>query len=216
MHTHGVYAKHYRLRDFFMSIPIRTALALFLLLTGVTTASAQMPSFFPGKNLAPISTKASQETVVVDLNKELADAQSRLGEMQNVVNQLQAKLKQSNLSNDDRSDLLKQFNQRQTLVDRYAQQLDDLKQLQVLDQSIGSAKRQRDNWTPPAGSAPWPITQGDQVKNDMAMLAFRIAQITRELRALTDEIATFGSENYRRRKSGSSYYPQCVGKQKYE
>lgn len=177
-----------------MFIPIRTALALFLLLTGVTMASAQMPSFFPGKNLAPISTKASHEIVVVDLNKELADAQSRLGEMQNVVNQLQAKLKQSNLSNDDRSDLLKQFNQRQTLVDRYAQQIDDLKQLQVLDQSIGRAKRQRDNWTPPAGSAPWPITQGDQVKNDMAMLEFRIAQITRELRALTDEIATFGSE----------------------
>lgn len=177
-----------------MPIQIRTVLAAIVLLSGISAANAQIPSLLPGKNLSPAAANSAPETVVVDLNKELADTQSRLGETQAAINRFQAQLKQPSLSSDARSDLLKQFNQRQTLADRYAQQVDTLKQLQVMNQKIADAKQQRDSWVPPAGSPPWPVTQGDQVKNEMSMQESRIGQLNREIEALTGQIATFGRE----------------------
>ncbi len=173
---------------------IRTALATIALFFGISSAFAQMPSLLPGKSVAPTAAPGATQTVVVDLNKELADTQARLGETQAAINRLQAQLRQPNLSGDTRSDLLKQFNQRQTLADRYAQQIDMLKQLQVLNQKISDAKQQRDSWVPPVGNPPWPITLGDQVNNEMAMQMSRIDQLNRELTALADQITTFGRE----------------------
>ncbi|MGI9142868.1 MAG: hypothetical protein ACR2IJ_06715, partial [Fluviibacter sp.] len=172
----------------------RAAVAVTLLLSVLSSAYAQIPSLLPGKSLAPAAANAPKETVVVDLNKELADTQSRLGETQGAINRLQERLKQPNLSNDTRSDLLKQFNQRQTLADRYAQQIDLIKQLQVLNQKILDAKQQRDGWVAPAGNPPWPITQGDQVKNDMAMHESSIAQLSRDIDGLTEQLVTYGRE----------------------
>lgn len=172
----------------------RAALAAALLLSVLSSAYAQIPSLLPGKSLAPAAASAPKETVVVDLNKELADTQSRLGETQGAINRLQERIKQPNLSSDTRSDLLKQFNQRQTLADCYAQQIDLIKQLQVLNQKILDAKQQRDGWVAPTGNPPWPITQGDQIKNDMAMHESRITQLKREIDGLTEQLATYGRE----------------------
>lgn len=177
-----------------MPTRIRAVLATMALLCSISSAFAQIPSLLPGKSLAPPAASKAQETVVVDLDKELAETQTRLGETQGAINRIQAQLKQSNLSSDARSDLLKQFNQRQTLADRYAQQIDMIKQLRVLNQKIADAKQQSDSWVPPPGSPPWPITQGDQVKNEMAMQETRIAQLNLEINALVDQIATFGRE----------------------
>lgn len=171
-----------------------TALAAALLLSSVSSVHAQIPSLLPGKSLAPAKANAPKETVVVDLNKELADTQLRLGETQGVVNRLQLRLKQTNLSTEARNDLLKQFNQRQTLADRYAQQIDTLKQLQLFNQKIIDATQQRDGWVAPTGNPPWPITEGDLVKNTMVMQESRIAQLNREINALTEQVATYGRE----------------------
>lgn len=177
-----------------MPIRISSALTAIVLLMSISAAHAQIPSLLPGKNAAPTASKNASTTTVVDLNKELADIQARLGETQSAINQLQTKLKQPNLSGDARSGLLKQFNQRQTLADRYAQLIDYLKQLQVLNQRIDDAKQQRENWVAPAGEPPWPIIQGDQIKNDMAIQESRIAQINRDLDALSEQLTTYGSE----------------------
>lgn len=177
-----------------MLIPARIVLAAALLLAGFSAAQAQLPSLVPGKSQAPVVDNAAQETVVVDLNKELTDTQARLGETQVAINRLQAQLKQPNQLAKARSDLLKQFNQRQTLADRYAQQIDYIKQLQVLNQQIADAKLQRDSWVAPAGTPPWPITQGDVVKSEMAMQESRIDQLNREIETLTEQIAIFGRE----------------------
>ena len=177
-----------------MLIPARIVLAAALLLAGFSAAQAQLPSLVPGKSHAPVVDNAAQETVVVDLNKELTDTQARLGETQVAINRLQAQLKQPNQLAKARSDLLKQFNQRQTLADRYAQQIDYIKQLQVLNQQIADAKLQRDSWVAPAGTPPWPITQGDVVKSEMAMQESRIDQLNREIETLTEQIAIFGRE----------------------
>lgn len=188
-------SKQYRL-DTFIPMPNRfcTALAAALLLSSVSSVHAQIPSLLPGKSLAPAKANAPKETVVVDLNKELADTQLRLGETQGVVNRLQLRLKQTNLSTEARNDLLKQFNQRQTLADRYAQQIDTLKQLQLFNQKIIDATQQRDGWVAPTGNPPWPITEGDLVKNTMVMQESRIAQLNREINALTEQVATYGRE----------------------
>lgn len=177
-----------------MPIPARFVLTAALLFLSISAAHAQIPSLVPGKSQASTTDITVHETVVVDLNKELADTQSRLGETQAAINRLQAQLKQPNLLSSTRTDLLKQFNQRQTLADRYAQQIDYIKQLQVLNQQISDAKHQRDSWVPPIGKQPWPITQGDLVKNEMEMQESRINQLNRELYAISDQIATFSRE----------------------
>lgn len=177
-----------------MPIRIRTVLATIVLLLSSSSVLAQIPSLLPGKSLTPAAGTSAPETVVIDLNKELADTQARLGETQGAINRLQEKLKQPALSTEQRSDLLKQFNQRQTLADRYAQQIDGLKQLQVLNQKIADAKQQRDSWVPPSGNPPWPVTLGDQVKNEMAMQESSINQLTQEIDALSSQIAIYGRE----------------------
>lgn len=177
-----------------MPIRVRTVLATILLFSGAFAAHAQIPSLLPGKSIESAATNSANPPVVVDPKKELADAQSRFGETQSAINQLQTQLNQPNLTSDARNNLLKLFNQRQTLADRYAQQIGYLKQLQVINQQIADAKQQRDNWVPPAGAPPWPVTQGDLVKNQMAMQTSRIDELSREINALTDQIATYGHE----------------------
>lgn len=175
---------------------VRACLTALLFASAITPSWAQIPSLLPSKSLSPSSESSSAKdtTVVVDINKELADTQARLVEAQAATNIFQSKLNQSTLSTDARSDLLKQFNERQTLADRYAQQIDYLKQLQFLDQKIALAKQQRDNWTPPTGNPPWPITDGDQVRFGMTMLENRIGQLNQELEGLSDQITTFARE----------------------
>lgn len=177
-----------------MPIHVRTALATALLLSCTPAAHAQMPSLLPGKALEAATTSSSNAPVAVDLNKELADVKSRLGEAQAAINQLEAQLNQPNQSSDARNSLLRQFNQRQTLADRYGQQIGYINQLQLLNQTIADAKQQRDNWTPPLGAPPWPITQGDLIKNQMVTQTSRIDELNRDISALTDQIAAFGHE----------------------
>lgn len=179
-----------------MKYRIYAFIAVSLLFSSITSAWAQIPSLLPGKSLspAPSSSSGKDTTVVVDINKELADAQARFQETQNSANNYQSKLNQATLPADTRSELLKQFNQRQTLADRYAQQIEYLKQLQTLDQKIVLAKQQRDNWTPPAGSPPWPLTDGDQVRFNIISLESRIGQLNKDLAGLTDQITTYARE----------------------
>ncbi len=179
-----------------MKTRIYAFVALSLMVSGVTTAWAQLPSLLPGKSLTPATANSAtkETTVVVDINKELADAQARFQEAQTSANNYQSKLSQTTLPADTRSALLKQFNQRQTLSDRYAQQIEYLKLLQSLDQKITVAKQEQDNWTPPAGTPPWPVTEGDQIRFSIISLDNRIAQLKQDLVALTDQITTYARE----------------------
>lgn len=179
-----------------MKQSLRISLLVLAFIAGIPASWAQIPSLLPNKTLnAPAaSSKTPATTVVVDISKELADTQARLQETQAAINAFQAKLNQSSLPADTRSDLLKQFNQRQTLADRYAQQIDYLKQLQVLDQKILLAKQQRDNWTPPSGTPPWPVTDGDQIRFTIAALENRTTQLSDELVALGNQITTYARE----------------------
>jgi len=140
-------------------------------------AYAQLPSLLPVKPVASIAVPAAPEAVnAKDPQQELTDAQGRLRDAQDALKRIQDQLDQKTLAVNARNELLKQFNLRQTLADRYAQQIDYLKQLQVLDQKIVDATQQRDSWVPPAGTAPWSVVDGDVVRNEMLVYAARITQ----------------------------------------
>ena len=109
-----------------------SVVSIFVCLVAVSPANAQLPSLLPSKPMQGASVTTPKEVVTVsDPKQELIDAQSRLSEAQDELKRLQGQLNQKGLSTDTRQGLLQQFNLRQTLVDRYAQQVDYLKQLQV-------------------------------------------------------------------------------------
>lgn len=175
-----------------MRILFRLNLTACLVVMLALPAHAQFPSLLPTK---PAQTAAPAEVVSAkDPKQELADAQTRLRDAQDALKRLQAQLDQTALTTGVRNDLLKQFNLRQTLADRYAQQVDALKQLQVLEQKIADAKQQRESWLPPAGSAPWSVVDGDLVRNEMLVYQSRIAQLGQELASLSNQLVSLSRE----------------------
>lgn len=178
-----------------MRIPFRrnlTALTFFLF---AWPALAQLPSLLPVKPVATTAAPAATDAISAkDPQQELADAQGRLRDTQDTLKRIQDQLDQATLGVNARNDLLKQFNLRQTLADRYAQQIDYLKQLQVLDQKIVDAKQQRDSWVPPAGTAPWSVVDGDVVRNEMLVYGARIAQLGKESAALSEQLVGLSRE----------------------
>ena len=169
--------------------------AVFCLLQVIAPAHTQLPSLLPSKAMQPSHSAAGKDVVQVsDPKKELADAQSRLAESQDALKRLQTQLNQPGLSASARQELLQQFNIRQTLVDRYGQQVDYLKQLQVLEQKISDAKQQRDDWVPPAGNPPWSVVEGDVIRNEMLVLDARIEQLGRELASISTQLVSLGQE----------------------
>jgi potassium efflux system protein len=168
-------------------------LAAFGCLQLASPASAQLKALLPAKPVQATAPPANVVTVS-DPKQELADAQARLADAQVALSRLQVQVDRKGLSSDARNDLLKQFNLRQTLVDRYAQQVDYLKQLQLLEQKIADAKKQRANWTPPAGSAPWPVIDGDVVRTEMLVYQSRVSQLGKELASVADQLANLGRE----------------------
>lgn len=152
----------------------RTPLIIAALLLGLP-AQAQYSALLPSKGATTNAPAPTEVVRVSDPKQELADAKARVKDAQDVLQRLQAQLKQPGLSEDARKDLLKQFNLQQTLFDRYSQQVDYLKQLDVLAQKIADAKQARDNWTPPAGMPPWSVVEGDAVRNDMLLQESQLA-----------------------------------------
>lgn len=172
------------------------AILMVLLLGAVSHSFAQLPTIMLPKAVSPVPT----ETVApmahqAALAKELQGAQARLADANEVMGRLQQQLEAANHGPDTtRNDLLKQFNQRQMLVDRYSQQVDDLKQLQVLDQKIANARQQLENWQAPTGSPPWSILEGDQVQNELSLKSTRLKQLTKQAAVIADQIVTFSRE----------------------
>ena len=164
-----------------------------VVLLAALPAYAQMPSLLPMKP-AQKSAAPAQVVSVSDPKKELADAQGRLSEAQDGLKRIQGQLNQKSFSADARQELLKQFNLQQTLCDRYAQQVDYLKQLQVLNQQIEDAKQLRDNWTPPTGNPPWSVFDGDVVRNQIQTLESRIAQLGNELASIANQLVSLSQE----------------------
>ncbi|WVH09427.1 MAG: hypothetical protein EoVTN8_822 [Fluviibacter phosphoraccumulans EoVTN8] len=168
------------------------ALTVLTAVAGTSAAHAQLTSLLPSK---PVKTAPTATQVTVsNPQQELADAQTRLSDAQNALKRLQTEVNKPGLAPSARQDLLQQFNLRQTLTDRYAEQVGYLKQMTVLDVKITDAKQARDSWVPPAGSPPWPVVDGDAVRNEILALQVQIAQLDKELTSNADQLVGLGQE----------------------
>ena len=168
------------------------ALTVLVSVLGAPVAHAQLTSLLPTKPVK--TTPAVTQVTVVDPKQELADAENRLTEAQAAMKRLQSDINKPGLAPGARQDLLQQFNLRQTLTDRYAEQVGYLKQLAVLDVKVTDAKQVRDNWTAPSGTPPWSVVDGDAVRNEMLALQQQIAQLNKELASTADQLIGLGQE----------------------
>ena len=169
-------------------------LAVFLWVLVSLPALAQLPSLLPAKPAKTPVSNSVNDAASTNPDKLLADAQKRLKDAQEAAARLQSQLDQKGLSDEARLEQLKQFNLRQTLADRYAQQIDYLKQLQPLDEKIADAKRAIETWSPPAGSPPWSVLDGDAVRYAMLSQENLVNQLTRKIDSLATQILTLARE----------------------
>jgi len=173
--------------------PLRSLVIVAALLLAFP-AQAQYSSLLPAKGVSTHPTAPTEVVSVSDPKQELTDAKARAKDAEDALLRIQGQLKQSGLTADVRQDLLKQFNLQQTLFDRYSQQVDYLKQLQVLDQKISEAKLVRNNWVAPAGNPPWSVVDGDAVRNEMLLQESRIGQLDRELGSIANQLVSLSQE----------------------
>lgn len=171
-------------------------LSLGLAFGCVADGYAQLPtSLLPAKPSAPAAKTEAPADPSAVLVKERDAAQARLVEARDAMNRIQRQMDVTpQKPNVARNELLQQFNQRQMLVDRYAQQVDYLKQLQVLDQKIANARQKVENWQPPAGVPPWPILEGDQVRNEMLLKQTQLRQLEKQSGVIAEQIVMFSRE----------------------
>lgn len=179
-----------------MPVLLRRLLMVFLWVSCVTPCMAQLPTLFSGKSFTPVpAAKATAgQSNAEDPVNDLAEANARLSDAQSTMERIRRSLDLKGQPDSVRDRLLKQFNAQQLLVDQYFQQVNYLKQLQVLDQKIADAKQQRDAWVAPAGEPPWPLVDGDQVRSAMFVQETRIKQLQGESARLSNQIVAQGKE----------------------
>jgi small-conductance mechanosensitive channel len=76
----------------------------------------------------------------------------------------------------------------QHFMDLYRGQLDDIIKLQELQIAIDAATKALDDWRPPPGSPPWPLTQGDEATLSLYQAQSQSTQLAARLELLGQQL----------------------------
>ena len=160
-----------------------------------TPSFAQNPS--PASNLlgmTPGQTTAARETPAErglkdidaqqqDMQKRLAAIQADLVKAQTVVND------GANLETAARVAAQDRLNHLRGMQEAYSQIVDNIKNLRRVTTNLETARKDKENWQAPTGSAPWPLSVADDLQLSIQRLQFQLQYLKQRSDILNDLIA---------------------------
>ena len=144
---------------------------------GQTTPARETPAQPAERGLKDID--AQQQ----DMQKRLAAIQADLVKAQTVVND------GANLETAARVAAQDRLNHLRGMQEAYSQIVDNIKNLRRVTTNLETARKDKENWQAPTGSAPWPLSVADDLQLSIQRLQFQLQYLKQRSDILNDLIA---------------------------
>lgn len=180
-------------------LPARQALCIAALAMSVQacvwaqspTPAASFVGAASGHATAP-RDNASQpsERTLADIDLQTQEMQKRLAAIQADIIKAQAAINDStNIETAARSAARDRLNYLRGIQEAYSQIIDNLKNLRRVTTNLETARKEKENWQAPAGTAPWPLSVADDLQLKMLRLQFQLQHLKQRTSIVNDLLA---------------------------
>ena len=164
----------------------------------------QAPSFAqsasPAASLlgtAPGQTTPARETPAQPAERDLKDIDTQQQEMQKRLAATQADIVKAQTAINDGANLetaarvatQDRLNHLRGMQEAYSQIVDNLKNLRRVTTNLETARKDKENWRAPTGSAPWSLSVADDLQLSIQRLQFQLQYLKQRSNILNDLIA---------------------------
>ena len=164
----------------------------------------QAPSFAqsasPATSLlgtAPGQTTPTRETPAQPAERDLKDIDTQQQEMQKRLAATQADIVKAQTAINDGANLetaarvatQDRLNHLRAMQEAYSQIVDNLKNLRRVTTNLETARKDKENWRAPTGSAPWSLSVADDLQLSIQRLQFQLQYLKQRSNLLNDLIA---------------------------
>ncbi len=174
----------------------RQALCIAALALSVQTCAwAQSPT--PATSLLGVASgqattprdnaNPQSERTLTDIDAQMQEMQKRLAAAQADIIKAQAAINDgTNVETAARTAAQDRLNYLRSMQDGYAQIIDNLKNLRRVTTNLETARKEKENWQAPAGTAPWPLSVADDLQLAMLRLQFQSQHLKQRTNIVND------------------------------
>jgi small-conductance mechanosensitive channel len=125
-----------------------------------------------------------------DIDAQLQDMQKRLVATQADIVKAQAAISDgTNVETAARLAAQDRLNYLRSMQEAYSQIIDNLKNLRRVTTNLETARKEKQNWHAPAGTAPWPLASADELQLAILRLQFQLQHLRQRTNIVNDLIA---------------------------
>ena len=125
-----------------------------------------------------------------DIDAQLQDMQKRLVATQADIVKAQAAISDgTNVETAARLAAQDRLNHLRSMQEAYSQIIDNLKNLRRVTTNLETARKEKQNWHAPAGTAPWPLASADELQLAILRLQFQLQHLRQRTNIVNDLIA---------------------------
>lgn len=130
------------------------------------------------------------ERTLTDIDAQMQEVQKRLAALQVDIIKAQAAINDSsNVETAARTATQDRLNYLRGMQEAYSQLIDNLKNLRRVTTNLETARKEKENWQAPAGTAPWPLSVADDLQLAMLRLQFQAQHLKQRTSIVNDLLA---------------------------
>lgn len=130
------------------------------------------------------------ERTLTDIDAQTQEVQKRLAALQVDIIKAQAAINDSsNVETAARTATQDRLNYLRGMQEAYSQLIDNLKNLRRVTTNLETARKEKENWQAPAGTAPWPLSVADDLQLAMLRLQFQAQHLKQRTSIVNDLLA---------------------------
>ncbi len=155
------------------------------------TPAASLLGAASGQATAPRDSAAQpSERTLADIDAQTQEMQKRLAAIQADIIKAQAAINDSaNVETAARTAAQDRLNYLRGMQEAYSQIIDNLKNLRRVTTNLETARKEKENWQAPAGTAPWPLSVADDLQLAMLRLQFQLQHLKQRTNIVNDLLA---------------------------
>jgi small-conductance mechanosensitive channel len=144
-----------------------------------------------GQPTAPRDNAAQpSERTLADIDAQTQEMQKRLAAIQTDIIKAQAAINDSTtVETAARTAAQDRLNYLRGMQEAYSQIIDNLKNLRRVTTNLETARKEKENWQAPAGTAPWPLSVADDLQLKMLRLQFQLQHLKQRTNIVNDLLA---------------------------
>lgn len=155
------------------------------------TPAASLLGSASGQATTPRDNAAQpSERTLTDIDAQTQEVQKRLAALQVDIIKAQAAINDgSNVETVARTAAQDRLNYLRGMQEAYSQLIDNLKNLRRVTTNLETARKEKESWQAPAGTAPWPLSVADDLQLAMLRLQFQSQHLKQRTNIVNDSLA---------------------------